>query len=107
MVETLFSLNSDLDLGKGSSKVLSFERDNGCLCILIGCNSVHSFVLANRNTEKTLVLLKCQYLTSLLVQPHSLRFSGFSSQHWGVPIYRCLAKLYLLLVFEFFSFVGV
>ena len=39
---------------KKSSKLLSFKRYKGCLCIPIGCNSVRTFVLANRNTETTL-----------------------------------------------------
>ena len=40
---------------KGSTKILSFERDNSCLCIPICWNSVRIFVLANRNTETTVV----------------------------------------------------
>ena len=34
---------------KGSSKLLSFKRDNSCFCNLIG----YKCVLANRNTETT------------------------------------------------------
>ena len=52
---------------KESSKVLSFERDKGCLCIPIRCNSVRTFVLDNRNTETTLIPLKRQYFTALFV----------------------------------------
>ena len=43
---------------KEGSNVLSFERDKGCVCIPIGCNSVRIFVLADRNTEITVVPLK-------------------------------------------------
>ena len=43
------------ELPKGSSKELSFERDNSCLCIPFISNSVHTFVLAIRNTDTTLI----------------------------------------------------
>ena len=39
---------------KENSKVMSFERDEGCLCDIFGC----TFVLAIRNTEKPLLPLK-------------------------------------------------
>ena len=60
-------LGSDIEeiKRKGRSKRLSFERDNTCLCIPIGCNSVRTFVLANRNTETTLAPLKRQSFIAL------------------------------------------
>ena len=55
-------------IGKESSKVLLFERDKGFLCIPIGCNLVHTFVLANKNTETTLAPLKRQYFNALFIK---------------------------------------
>ena len=47
---------------------MPFERDKSCLCIPNDCNSVRTSVLANRNTETTLVPLKRQLFTALFCQ---------------------------------------
>ena len=57
-------------MDKESSKVLSFERGKGCLCIPIGCNSLSTFVLAYRITGTTVV--KQQYFTAFFVKIPSL-----------------------------------
>ena len=56
--------SKDIKAWKGSSKLLSFARDKGCLCIPIGCNSMHTFVLVNRNTETTVIPIKPQNFTA-------------------------------------------
>ena len=47
-----------INLGKGSSKLLSFERDNTNICIPFGSNFVRTFLLANRNADISVVPLK-------------------------------------------------
>ena len=68
LLKTILSSSKDYakDLDKESSKLLSSERDNSCLCIPIGYNSVRTFVLANM--PKTLIPLKEQYFTALFPQ---------------------------------------
>ena len=45
---------------KESSKVLSFERDKGFLCIPIGQQKFTHWVTANKNTETAAIPLKGQ-----------------------------------------------
>ena len=61
---TLENNESQSYMLKESSKLLSFESDNCCLCIPIGCNSVRTFGIANRNTDTTLISLKRQSVTA-------------------------------------------
>ena len=62
---------------KESTKILSFERDNSCLCIPIGCNSVRIFVPAYRNTETTPLSLSKEN-TSLFSLP--LKYYYYNQQ---------------------------
>ena len=54
------SLPRSVKLDKESSNLLLLERDNSCPCIPIGCYSLRTFLLANRNTETTGFPLKRQ-----------------------------------------------